>query len=73
MKVLDFKDLQEINGGESFLDGVCAGLSIGGGILGALSFASSYGWVAAIPGVGQAAAVVGIGALVTCGIAAVAD
>lgn len=56
MKKLEIAQLENIQG-EGFLTGLCAGLTASAGIAGLAELAATYGMIAAIPGVGQAAVV----------------
>ncbi len=68
MKTLEKQQMELVNGGGA-ISGLCAGLGLAEGGIGLAAVAVHYGWIAAIPGLGTAALVVGAGAAVTCGIA----
>lgn len=65
MKTLELNELENLNGG-GFLGGMCGGLMGAEGGIGLAMVAVHYGWLAAIPGLGQAALVVGVAATLTC-------
>ena len=67
MKTIKLEQLEQINGG-TLLGGVCHGMALGTGLVSLAAAASSFGWIAVIPGIGQAAA---IGAIATVGVCAV--
>ncbi len=73
MKELNLNELEIVKGGDGVVDGLCGGLMVGEGLVGLAAVASHYGWIAAIPGVGQAVAIVGAATLITCGVAAIVD
>lgn len=72
MKKLQLDQQIEITGGD-FLGGMCGGLMVAEGGIGLAAVAVNYGWIAAIPGLGQAALIVGAGAALTCGAYTIAN
>lgn len=65
MKTIELNRMEEISGG-TFLGGLCHGMTAGTGLVSLAAAASSFGWIAVIPGIGQAAAVVAGATVLTC-------
>lgn len=72
MRKLENQEMINLNGGE-FLGGLCGGLTLAEGGVGLAAVAVHYGWIAAIPGLGQAAIVVGAGVALSCGAYTIAN
>lgn len=70
MKNLSINELENIQGGD-LVDGLCGGLLGAEGLVGVAYLAGTWGWIAPIPFIGQAAIAVGAAAALTCAISTI--
>ncbi|WP_397447187.1 hypothetical protein [Polaribacter sp. R77954] len=73
MVQLNINDLEQIQAGNDFIDGMCHGFTGGAGVLGFAALGVKVGWFAAIPGLNVALGVFVASAAVTCAVNGMID